>query len=219
MYSQQLQNYVEEISTLVDVLPNEVKLPNESLACYLNAFALATNAIVEPSADLLSTSLSLLFLSKGLAELDFDVDGSHYLVGMGLEQSGELLSRQYLGESIQLSPPIQNDHWYRFTLALLHYMAGGYRVQALSTLRNLEHIADLAVEGDYGNDYQEAKITLVNLFKGREPSLPFNSWESLLFEPKRPVSSQGQRIFQLTQKIRNRRRIALNELGERNERA
>lgn len=216
MYSQQLQNYILLTSELADVPQERVNLLDDSMASYLQAFAGIIHADIDPPAELLSTTLNLLSLSMALADFDInaDTDGSHYLVGMGLEQTGELLARHYLRDDSILSSPVDNDYWYRLMLALLHYMAGGYRVQALSTLRNLENISESSEGGIHQADYEQAMDAIQRLYSGKGASPPFTKWENLLFAEKIPNIYPGQRIFPIAEKIRNRHRVVLADLGQ-----
>ena len=60
-------------------------------------------------------------------------DGSHYLVAMGMDEP-EASARTYGSKVAETRLPLENDYWYRLALAFLHYMAGGFRVQAVSAL-------------------------------------------------------------------------------------
>jgi hypothetical protein len=216
MYSQQLQDYIFEAISLAGVQAERVKLLDNSMACYLQALSNVINAQIDPPADLLTTTINLLSISMALADFDIDLEtnGSHYLVGMGLEQSGELLSRHHLKDVSRLSSPSDNDYWYRLLLALLHYMAGGFRVQALSTLRRLEKIAESSRKGNYSAEYEQAMYAVQRLFSGRGVSAPVSTWENYLFGRDEPQTFPGRRIYRLSEKIRYRRRVALSDLGQ-----
>lgn len=136
MYTQQLQDYLAEIARLAQVRPEDARLLDETLSCYLSIISRSMNGTLSPEADLLETSLHLMALSIGLTEMDQNIgaDGSHYLVAMGMEQTGELLARTYGSKVAETRLPLENDYWYRLALAFLHYMAGGFRVQAVSAL-------------------------------------------------------------------------------------
>lgn len=192
MYSQELQTFLEEISNLGDIDPRNVSLLRDTVSCYLQVFSksIGGNLQSEAQVDFLGTSLNLLCLSMALSELDENIsaNGSHYLVAMGLEQSGELLARRF-GKNAIILPPLQNDYWYRLALAFLHYMAGRFRVQSLSVLRHLRDISEQAKDGPFRSDYARTTQALSSLFNGRLFAPPYSEWESFLFGETRPSSA------------------------------
>jgi superfamily II DNA/RNA helicase len=215
MYSQQLQNYLKEVSLIAGIEPENTRLLDESLLAYLYFFSQLVGGVPNPSSDLLSITVKLLSLSVGLTETDLDVetDGSHYLVAMGLEQSGELLSRIWANKIAEIYPPLSNDYWYRLLLAFLHYMAGGHRVQAVSALRHIERISKEILNAAQKDEYTQATAALWNVFRARPPRVLITPFEVFLFGVEEPVDLQGRKIFRLAQKIRRRRQVALSELG------
>lgn len=138
MYSRTLQEYIQQIGDYVQVDPGSIALLEKTLACFVSALGRALGATTEPQGDLLDISVRLLLLSDALARLQPNetLDGAHYLIGLGFEQTGELITRLRMRETASLPAPLENDCWYGLLLAFLHYLAGGHRVQALSVLRH-----------------------------------------------------------------------------------
>ena len=220
MYSQSLQDYVQEISSFAGVDPSRVTLLNESLACFIGVLGRAIGAETNPEDDLLTVTIHLLALSDGLSRLaeDTRLDGSHYLIGLGFEQTGELLARLTNEDQGPLQSLVENDHWYRLTLALLHYLAGGHRVQALSVLRHLESIASRqSKNGANASEYLEAANALRQLYTGKalttQDRLKFGTWGEWIFGQKDLLDAQARRIRRLAQQITQRRDVVLSALG------
>jgi len=215
MYSQQLQDYIKEISQLADLSPDQIHFLDESLACYLSVFSKAVGGQMTPPADLLSTSLQLAALSIGLSEMSDESthDGSHYLVAMGLEQTGELLFRSFASKHAQSCGPLQNDYFFRLLLAFLHYMVGDFRVQALSALRNIDRISKQVEDKNLKNDYDQVCKALWDLFRGRSPRGRRSVYKDYLFGDQEPSNPQALHIYSLAKKIRQRRQAALLQLG------
>lgn len=226
MYSQILQRYVAELAARADVTPGVVTLLNESVACFLGAFGSMLGVDVSPRQDYLTTSVRLLLLSDGLERMDHEatLDGAHYLVGLGLEQTGALLARSFFSTGDGDWPaPLESDHWYRIVLALLHYLAGGHRVQALGVMRQIEVVSLRLRDSSMTNEYQSATSALWRLYRGRllrsgehdvrEP------WDELLSGRRTPSSRQETRLARLASKIIARREEALALLGRGNEEA
>jgi len=141
MYAERLRAYVTALGRLAEVAPSDVRLLEESLACYLSLFAAAVGGIATPMGDLLETSIRLSLLTRSLTrgEPDQGLDGIHYLVAMGYEQSGAVFRTP--DRSRLALHPLENPAWYRLLLATLHYLAGGYRVQALCSRRATARVA------------------------------------------------------------------------------
>lgn len=219
MYSEQLQTYLREIGQVAGIDPKDTRLLDESLSAYLHLFSRSVGGVLTPMSDYFSTTIKLLSLSLGLTEMDLDaeVDGSHYLVAMGLEQSGELVARVCAIEFAENYPPLSNDHWYRLVLAFLHYMAGGYRVQAISVLRQISSITRRISDEEQRNTYSLAEQALLSVFRARTPRSLNSPFDQYLFGSEEPLDLQGRRIFRLALKIRRRRQVALSELGQDNE--
>jgi hypothetical protein len=219
MYSQSLQDYIQELSAYAEVDPSSVALLDEILACFLGVLGRSIGAETNPEGDLLTATIHLLALSDGLSNLDdVQLDGAHYLIGLGYEQTGELLAR--LAERIQLEDagPLQNDHWYRLTLALLHYLAGGHRVQALSTLRHLRDTSDRQQDSPFSTEYDQAFKALHQLYGGKpwtekEHNQQGGSWEDWIFGEDVPTDVSALRIHHLSKQISRRRDIVLGALG------
>jgi replicative superfamily II helicase len=215
MYSQQLENYIQQAGQISGLDPKQINLLNQSMSSYLATFTkIIDGELADFPYDPLATSLQLLSLSIALSEtnIDANTESIHYLVAMGLEQSGELLARLQIRNYINY-PPLSNDLWYRLSLAFLHYMAGGFRVQSVSVLHHLQRIRDEINEGDWKQEYIDATKSFESLFRGRYISKPINRWENLLFGSTEPDDIQERRIFHLSRHIQNRRRIALTDLG------
>ena len=219
MYTNNLQEYLQNLSQYADTDQESLSLLEETMACFIGVLGRRLDARVAPQADLLQLTIRLLLLSEGLArsESDPQLDGIHYLVAMGFEQSGALLSRFFAENQItENENPLENDYWYRSLLAFLHYLAGGYRVQALGVLRQLEKIARSLVADFnlYLTDYQG----LERFYRGTTLANPIGQLEQWLSTNEATEDRQGQNISLLAQKIRQRRDIALSNLGRDNER-
>lgn len=220
MNSDQLQQYLLQACAAADVEPTTVTLLRESMACYLGILARHINATSTPPFDLMGTSASLLLLSNAVNELAPGEarDSIDYLIGMGFEQSGELLSRFFIGSHQFSLSPMDNDYWYRLTLSLLHYLAGGFRVQAFSVVQNMKEISK-TIENEHREEYQQAYSALRRLYSGRSTRRPVSEWEQILFTDETPSVNAKKRIQFLASRIRQRRQVTLEELGEGNEAA
>jgi hypothetical protein len=65
----------------------------------------------------------------------------HYVVAMGLEQVGFVSST--LTRPAVADDPLDDDIWLRLAFAILHYLAGNYRVQSFASIERLKrHFAD-----------------------------------------------------------------------------
>ena len=138
-----------------------------------------------------------------------------FLVALGLEQAGKLLARTHFTEDWNNSTPLDNDYWYRLALAYLHYMAGGHRIQAAAVLHYFQNITQ---ELQRDSEYVIATESFRNLYEGRVPPTRRYMWETLLFDDAEPDDSQLRKIFKLSKIVSQRRRLALDELGEGDER-
>ena len=215
MYSQQLENYVQQASQISGLDSKQINLLNQSMCSYLATLAkIIDGELADFPYDPLATSLQLLSLSIALSETttDADTESIHYLVGMGLEQSGELLARLQIRNYTNY-PPLGNDLWYRLSLAFLHYMAGGFRVQSVSALHHLQRIRDEIDEGDWKQEYIDATRSLELLFRGRYISRATSRWENIIFGSSEPEDVHERRMFHLSRRIQDRRRVALTDLG------
>ncbi|RLC74480.1 MAG: hypothetical protein DRJ03_25425 [Chloroflexi bacterium] len=225
MYSSTLQEYIRQLGNYVQVSPDSIELLEKTLACFVATLGKAINADTEPQGDLFDTSVRLILLSDGLANLPSDeiLEGAHYLVGLGFEQLVEPLVRLGVAEPDIPSYPMESDSWYGLSLALLHYLAGGYRVQALSVLRRLESISsELKDAGhEYAGQYQDSVMALGTLYSVKRSSSGFltgiNRWYDLFFNQVEPETWQETRFQKLAQLITQRRDIVLANLGENDE--
>ncbi len=184
------------------------------MACFIAVLGNRLNALTAPYSDLLQLTIRLLLISEGLArtEASTRLDGVHYLLGMGFEQSGALLSRFFSeGQVAEYQNPMANDHWYRLLLAFLHYLAGGYRVQALGVLKHLERIAG-SNSGEF-NLYRADFEALQRFYRDTNRLKPIGQIEQWLLEDTLPENIQGQHINLLASNIRRRRDIVLSNLG------
>ena len=218
MNSEQLQNHLEQASQAARVEPTAVSLLVESMACYLDVVARSVSAASEPASDLWGTSMSLLLLSNAANELEAgeNRDAVDYLIGMGFEQSGELLARLLVTSEQFIVKPIENDYWYRLILSLLHYLAGGFRVQAFSVIQNMKGLVG-KVENNFRDEYWQSFNALRSLSSGRTIRYPANDWERLIFGEELPEGVLSNRIYTLVRRIQQRRRTTLAALGEGDE--
>lgn len=224
MYSEYLQEYLKRLGEYALVPPGTISLLSQAVKGLVNILGRSMNTTVVPEVDLLDVSVRLLLLSDGLASLPLTerLRGAHYLVGLGLEQTGSLLTRLFDEEVVEEPNPFENDLWCTLTLAFLHYLAGGYRVQALATRRQLERVSG-RVRDRYPNvtEYEDAVDALRRIYAGRNvnsDSLTQASvWHSLLFDQVEAEDPLKLRLQRLARKIRERRDVVLANLGEGNE--
>jgi ERCC4-related helicase len=219
MYSQYLQDYIEELSKFAEVDSSKVELLQDSMRLFVQILARRLGGINDPVTNLLDNSLQLLAISHAISGLGFEkqIDGGHYLVAVGLEQAGKLLARSQSIVQSENSLPLDNDHWYRLGLAFLHYMAGGHRIQAKAILNYLETISNEIRTGNPESQYPVASNALKSLYEGRPPATPSNLWEQLLFSDNAPDDLQQKRIHKLAKIISQRQRYTLDLLGQDNE--
>lgn len=218
MYTRNLQEYLQTLSQYADIEQEPVTLLEETLACFIGILGRRLDARVFPQADLFQLTVRLLLISEGLvrSETTARLDGLHYLAAMGFEQSGAMLARFLAEKSIADNEnPLANDHWYRLVLALLHYLAGGYRVHAWSTLRQLEKIAH-SLTGDF-NLYLSDFEVLRRFYQDSNRANPIGQFERWLLIDEIPEDVQGQHINLLARQIRQRRDVLLFSLGRGSE--
>jgi hypothetical protein len=218
MYSHQLQEYVQQISEYALVNPSQVHLLEETMACFIGTLGRIMEARSDPEGDLLNVTIRLLLISDGLSRLseNVELEGVHYLVGHGFEQISALTARLTEREMSAEADPIENDIWYGLTLSLLHYLAGGHRVQALSVLRRLESIASTN-DNEHITNYRRFAAALRRLYSGREIIETIgglDNWDNLMLGRSQPHNYQEQRIQQLAHRVRRRRDVVLTSLGE-----
>ncbi len=223
MYSARLQDTISQLSEQLNVSPSQISLIRDSATCLLGVVGNAINADVYPREDILEVSIRLLLLDEGISALaDQQVkDNVHYLIGMGFEQTGYLLTRIQLEmpENIPFGAPLDNDLWYRLVLGLLHYLAGGHRVQALTMLRQLNRLANKYSNIFGDNEYQTAFTALQDLYSGQIFSgvdVKNEYWQSLIFQQGQTANIQEIRLKRLSKSIQERRNVVLESLGQNN---
>lgn len=206
MYAERLRAYVKELGNLAGLSPDDVPLLEESLACYLALFARVVQGEATPRADLLTASLRLALLTRSLVLSDASggLDGVHYLVAMGYEQGTASLARVRLSE--RPDDPLENDDWYRLLLATLHYLAGGYRVQALCTRRA---VADAAGPSPL---YASGHRILTAAFEGGGTNA--SALERDVAALTRGHATASESMAGLLLAIRHRTDVLLSHLGE-----
>lgn len=149
MYSQTLKEILDSVSEISN--PEEVfNLLDMGMQCYLDSIAAQINGELLPRINPFDTLIQASLLSSTIANNPqlAHIEKLHYLVGMILEQQGGLLARSFITTQMNL-PPQENDHWYLLTLAFLHYLAGGYRVQAKTIVNNLDQVSRQTENEEY----------------------------------------------------------------------
>ncbi len=223
MYSSFLRAYIEAIGGIAEIPPERIDLVHQSVLALLGTLSSAVGGVVEPATSRLKTTTQLLLLSNALSQAEPGypgLDAAHYLIAMGFEQTGALRARlesSWFGESD--SPPLENDNWYRLVLAFLHYLAGGYRVQALSVLSTMKDLAERQGDDGHRGLYLSSYESMRALYSGRGDRLAGRSyWSRLLFGPwSEDAGVPERRIARLVQQLNVRRIAALGDLGEQNE--
>ena len=221
MYSQYLQDCLQQTGEYANIDPATINLLSESMACFVTTLGRVMEASTDPVGDLLSISVRLLLISDGLTSLDTIVrlENVHYLVALGFEQTGELLARLLGDELVSEPDPLSSDLWYRLTLAVLHYLASGYRVQALSVIRRLRNVVTYG-NSEYIERYQGFVEALMRLYSGRvnnDSSRNINEWDLLMLGRQASNNFQQIQVQRLAYKIRQRRDAVLESLGQGNE--
>lgn len=221
MYSQYLQDYINELSDFAEVDSSIVEILRDSMGLFVQILAKRLGGTNAPATNLLDSSLQLLVISHALSNLGFErrIDGGHYLVAVGFEQAGKLFARSQNVNLFETTLPLDNDHWYRLVLAFLHYLAGGHRIQAKAILNYFETSAIEIRIANPDSLYLSAINALKNLYEGRPPIALISQWEKLLFGDEEPDDFQQKRIFKLAKIISQRRRLALDLLGQGDEEA
>lgn len=201
MYSESLKeliNTVSQVSTSDEVH----NLLNRSMQCYLSSIADQMNGTLYPPVNRSDTLIQASILSSTIANNSSlpHIEKLHYIVGMLLEQQGGLIARNFI-ETQKDMPPQNNDYWYHLTLAFLHYLAGGYRIQAITVLNNLK----FAVSQIDDNQYKEAFKDIKRLFSDQ-----FNYQKETFF-------INNEKISNLIKQIHSIRVANLADLGLNNE--
>lgn len=219
MYSQYLQDYVNELSNFAGVDSSSVKILQDSMGLFVQILARRLGGSNTPAVNLLDSSLQLLTISHALSNLGFErrLDGGHYLVAVGFEQAGKMLARTQTTTQLAGILPFENDHWYRLVLAFLHYLAGGHRIQSKAILNYFETFTAEVRISIPDSEYISATNALKSLYEGRPPVTLISQWEKLLFDTEEPSDFQQKRVFKLARIISQRRRLALDLLGQGNE--
>jgi superfamily II DNA/RNA helicase len=218
MNSAQVQEYRDKASEFGNTKSESVNLLAKSVSSYLDALAWMLGGRSWPESDLSSLSISLLLLSDAANEMHSGEQrrSLDYLVAMGFEQSGELLSRQLVKEDALIYSPLENDLWYRLVLSFFHYMAGGFRVQALCVLRHLDTLSQ-TVESQLQSEYFQLVDALWDYFQGsdRRTSINPSLFNDLIRGKMEPQLTQlaDRRIFRLASRFREMKEAALEDLG------
>lgn len=201
MYSPSLKELVDSISDLSD--PGEVYgLIDRGMRCYLDSIAEQVNGTLTPRVNRSDTLIQASLLSSAIANNPQipNIEKLHYLVGMILEQQGGLLARNHIATQLDVSPEV-NDYWYLLTLAFLHYLAGGYRIQAKTIVNSLS----VALRQTQSEPYRKAFSDIKNLFSDQ-----FDHQAGDFF-------IQKTKIRNLIDQIQSNRVANLSDLGLNNE--
>ena len=160
MYSRSLREIVDSISEISN--PGEVyNLIDRGMRCYLDSIASQVNGTLSPPVNRTDTLIQASLLSSAIANNPQlpHVEKLHYLVGMILEQQGGLIARSFMATQMNI-PPQENDYWYLLTLAFLHYLAGGYRIQAKTIVNSLSYALSQIQDEQYKKAFSDIKRTL-----------------------------------------------------------
>lgn len=201
MYSPSLKELVDSISDLSN--PGEVYgLIDRGMRCYLDSIAEQVNGTLTPRVNRSDTLIQASLLSSAIANNPQlpNIEKLHYLVGMILEQQGGLLARNHIAAQLDVSPE-ENDYWYLLTLAFLHYLAGGYRIQAKTIVNSLS----MALRQTQSELYRKAFSDIKNLFSDQ-----FDHQDGDFF-------IQKTKIKNLIDQIQSNRVANLSDLGLNNE--
>lgn len=157
MYSLTLKEILDSVSEI----SNHEKVFNlldRGMQCYLDSIASQINGELLPQINRSDTLIQASLLSSTIANNPqlHHIEKLHYLVGMILEQQGALLARSYIATQMNL-PPQENDHWYLLALAFLHYLAGGYRIQAKTIVNNLDQVSYQTQNEEYKRAISDIK--------------------------------------------------------------
>lgn len=201
MYDSKINSYVERLADLAGVSGNENPIASESLACLLGTLAGGGIAIQTPQPDFTRLSIRLSLLTQSL--LRSNVEGQewlHYTLAMGYEQTASAGDSEAAGDG-----PRSHDAWYRLALAVLHYLAGGYRVQAMTSMFVCRS------RSGQRQDLEEANSFLSAVFDGAFS----DAKRRLTVLQLRPTQRETMRSLVLL--IEKRTDILLSALGEGNE--
>jgi len=204
MYSGSLQDYQDSLVAISNMPEQSYRLIYKSMHCYLRTIADQIGATITPPINLSDVVIQASLLSSVLAqnpEIE-DIANLHYIVAMVLEQQGAIIARKYVFDQIDINPA-ENDYWYQMTLAFLHYLAGGFRIQAMTILNNFKSIVNQIDTPEYRRSY----IDMQNLFSDK-----YN------FDQRR-FFIQNEKTEQLISQIQGNRVANLKDLGLGNETA
>ena len=201
MYSQTLKEIADSISEITNS-QDVHDLIDRGMRCYLDTIAEQANGTLLPPVNRSDTLIQASLLSSAIANNPQlpQIEKLHYLVGMILEQQGGLIARSHIATQMDV-PPQENDYWYQLTLAYLHYLAGGYRIQAKTIVNNLQHAIRETQDANYRNAFRDIR----RLFSDQ-----FDYEREAFF-------IQKQKITNLINQIRLNRVANLTDLGLNNE--
>ena len=201
MYSQTLKEIADSISD-VSSSQDVYDLIDSGMRCYLDTIAEQVSGTLSPPVNRSDTLIQASLLSSAVANNPQvpHIEKLHYLVGMILEQQGGLIARSYMAIQMDVLPQ-ENDYWYQLTLAFLHYLAGGYRIQAMTIVNNLRKVKEQTQDENYKKAFRDIQ----RLFSDK-----FDHEHETFF-------IQRQKIINLIKQIRLNRVANLTDLGLGNE--
>lgn len=201
MYSQSLKEIVDSIAN-TSTAEEVYSLIDRGMRCYLDSIAEQLNGTLTPQVNRADTLIQASLLSSVISNNPQlpNIEKLHYLIAMILEQQGGLIARNHIVEQFDASPE-ENDYWYLLTLASLHYLAGGYRIQAKTIVSNLYQALQQTQNDRYGKAYNDIR----NLFSDQ-----FDYQTGNFF-------IQKTKIRNLVDQIRSNRVANLTDLGLNNE--
>jgi superfamily II DNA/RNA helicase len=201
MYSQSIKDIVDSISEVSS--PEEAyNLIDRGMRCYLDSIADQINGILSPPVNPSDTLIQVSLFSSAIANNPQlpHIEKLHYMAGMILEQQGGLIARSFMASQMNV-PPQNNDYWYQLTLAFLHYLAGGYRIQAKTIVNNLKD----AIREIKDQQYGKALSDINRLFSDQ-----FNYDSEQFF-------IRTEKVTNLINQVRSHRVANLTDLGLGNE--
>jgi len=208
--------YGPELAESLVALRRAAELPQDpywildaSLSCFLGAATSALQGRVTPAADFVGTSVRLLILTDAISRATgIEWAGVHYILGLAYEQCAFVISGLRAPTSVQ-DDPFQHDEWTRLALAVLHYLAGGYRVQAVAALRRMRDIGERAQVATY----LEANAHFRALFDARVLDGGGPRWRRILFSDLELPDPVEAMLNRLARQVRTQRGIVLSQLG------
>ncbi len=205
MYSSELAELSRRLAHTAELDPRDVTLADQAFSALVAQVASKLRGVSNRAARLSDLTVRLLLISEALLDVPSsrERDATHYLVAMGLEQSTPFVRRPAGG-------PLSSDVFYRLTLAFLHYLAGGYRVQSLTTLDRLRRLGRAAQEGRHAAEYADALNALTLLQRGGTPEAS-TKWTKLLFAKLQ--DGAGPSLSRLARQARARKEALLRDIG------